>query len=239
MEETPEAKETQENTSSREKTPEVDEQVGTEVSAGDSTSEWHNLFQDDFKKEDDGESASETETETDDSTGLEGTGVYKLEEFEDLEEAVSGAESDQEQFDESGDSQDEDEEESHSESYSGDEDDEFRGDYDYHSEDEQQMLEDLLEEMRGNCDEYEPPTRPATRPAILPASHFKCSICGTQAVRRVAGENAMPHNQGRAFYKCPNPLHGSYFKWEDGSLPFSEQSQARFNDFMDAGFGYY
>jgi hypothetical protein len=77
------------------------------------------------------------------------------------------------------------------------------------------------------------PTPRRTQPTILPASHFKCTICGTQAVRRVAGENAMPHNRGRAFYKCPNSAHGRYFKWEDGSAPFSEESQARFNAWME------
>jgi GRF zinc finger len=89
----------------------------------------------------------------------------------------------------------------------------------------------------GDYDYDEPVPSPSPpRTTILPASHFKCSICGTQAVRRVAGPNAMPHNVGRGFYKCPN--HGQYFKWEDGSLPFSETSQARFNDWMDAGFDY-
>jgi hypothetical protein len=131
----------------------------------------------------------------------EGVGEYKLEEFEDVEEADYGdGESDQEPFDEFDDSQDEDEEEGHSESYGDDEYDEFLYDY---SESEDQRIYDLLEEMMGNHDEYyEPPSRSsrrAARPAILPASHFKCSICGTQAVRRVAGPNAMPHNQGRAF----------------------------------------
>jgi hypothetical protein len=77
------------------------------------------------------------------------------------------------------------------------------------------------------------PTPRRTQPTVLPASHFKCTICGTQAVRRVAGENAMPHNRGRAFYKCPNSAHGQYFKWEDGSAPFSEESQARFNAWME------
>jgi hypothetical protein len=126
----------------------------------------------------------------------------------------------------------------HSESYG---DDEYDPLYDYYNEEEDQMIDDYLEKMLGNHDEYPSrSSRPATQPIILPArSHFNCSICGTQAVRRVAGPNAMPHNQGRAFYKCPNPLHNSYFKWEDGSLPFSEQSQARFNDYMDACFGYY
>jgi hypothetical protein len=248
-----ESKETQEDTSP-DKTSEVDEQVGTEAGPGEtgsSTSEWHNLFQNDFNQEEDEESTSETETEADDSSLLkEGVRVFQLEDLEDVEESLLD-ESDPEQFDESGDSGDsgeeeeedeeeeeEEEEEGHSETDEEEYDFQLPG-YDY-SEDEEQMLEDLLEEMRGNGDEYVHPTlRPATRPTILPASHFRCSICGTQAVRRVAGAGAMPHNQGRAFYKCPNTAHGSYFKWEDGSLPFSEESQARFNDYMDSSYDPY
>jgi hypothetical protein len=62
-----------------------------------------------------------------------------------------------------------------------------------------------------------PPRTP--RSTIRPASHFKCTICARQAVRRVAGPNAMPHNVGRAFYKCRNAAHGSYFCCEDSRRP--------------------
>jgi hypothetical protein len=109
-EETPEGQETRPKTTLNEKTPEVDEQVGTEVGAGDSTFEWHNLSQNDFKKEEDGESASETETQTDDSTGSdESLGENELEVIEDLIDSYG--ESGQEPYDEFGDSQDEDKEE--------------------------------------------------------------------------------------------------------------------------------
>jgi hypothetical protein len=55
--------------------------------------------------------------------------------------------------------------------------------------------------------------------------------------------NGMPHNIGRKFYKCknkgkPGQRGCEFWMWEDGSLPFSEQSQRRFNDWMDSsGFG--
>ena len=227
---TPESTETQENTSPKD-TSEPDEPVGIEVCAVGSPLEWHHSSQNDFNQEEDAESTSETETEADEPLGLKkGAGVYELENREDVEEAESDLE--QPEFDESGDSRDEDEEEGQSETDEEDYDGQLPG-YDY-SDNEQQMLEGLLEEMNGMYDEYEPP-RPSPPPSDqpLPASRFRCSICGTQAVRRVAGVNAMPHNQGRGFYKCPNPAHGSYFKWEDGSLPFSNQSQRRFNAYMD------
>lgn len=114
-----------------------------------------------------------------------------------------------------------------------------------------QYLQEYLAELEAENGGYLPPARggidyetpslapsKTIRPTILPASHFKCSICGTQAVRRVAGENAMPHNRGRGFYKCSNIAHGRYFEWEDGAGSFSEESQARFNDWMDSSIDY-
>jgi hypothetical protein len=101
----------------------------------------------------------------------------------------------------------------------------------------------MIAENGGNIpwSGFDAPTPSSSRTiqlTILPASHFKCNICGRQAVRRVAEPNAMPHNHGRAFYKCPNAAHGSYFMWEDGSEPFSDQSQARFNAWMDSDYDY-
>ena len=55
--------------------------------------------------------------------------------------------------------------------------------------------------------------------------------CGNPAIRLVSTKG-MPHNDGRAFYKCASKKC-SYWIWEDGSLPFSEESQALFNDYMD------
>lgn len=108
---------------------------------------------------------------------------------------------------------------------------------------QQDIFNQMIAENGGNIpwngfDAPSPSPPRTTQPTIRPASHFKCTICGIQAVRRVAGQNAMPHNRGRAFYKCPNTAHGAYFKWEDGSGPFSDESQARFNDWMDSDFDY-
>jgi len=60
--------------------------------------------------------------------------------------------------------------------------------------------------------------------------------CGRLAVRLVS-KNGMPHNYGRVFYKC-HARRCDFFMWEDGSLPFSDESQALFNDYMDAYLGY-
>jgi GRF zinc finger len=58
-----------------------------------------------------------------------------------------------------------------------------------------------------------------------------CS-CGRPAIRLVS-KHGMSHNIGRPFYKCATSKC-EYWIWADGTLPFSDQAQARFNDWMDA-----
>jgi len=61
--------------------------------------------------------------------------------------------------------------------------------------------------------------------------------CGRPALRLVS-RNGMPHNDGRAFYKCAAGKCGLWM-WADGSLPYSNKSQARFNRWMDGYLGLY
>jgi len=60
--------------------------------------------------------------------------------------------------------------------------------------------------------------------------------CGRPALRLVS-KNGMPHNDGRAFYKCATGKCGLWI-WADGTLPFSNTSQARFNEYMDGYLGF-
>src|SRR5208282_6174919 len=62
---------------------------------------------------------------------------------------------------------------------------------------------------------------------------FICD-CG-QPAKRLSVKNGMEHNHGRAFYSCET-RRCRYWIWADGTLPFSDESQARFNDYMDSRF---
>jgi hypothetical protein len=55
--------------------------------------------------------------------------------------------------------------------------------------------------------------------------------CGRPAIRMVT-TNGMPHNIGRPFYKC-STKKCKFWIWADGTLPFSDEAQARFDDWMD------
>ena len=61
----------------------------------------------------------------------------------------------------------------------------------------------------------------------------RCELHGVPCVLRKAGAGAMPHNRGRRFWCCPRATAETegecLWQWEDGSKPFSEQSQARFD----------
>jgi hypothetical protein len=76
--------------------------------------------------------------------------------------------------------------------------------------------------------------KPYDRPK--PAAVTRKCDCGQPALRLVA-KNGMPHNIGRAFFKCRRSKC-EFWVWEDGSLPFSEASQRRFNEWMDDQNGY-
>jgi len=68
-----------------------------------------------------------------------------------------------------------------------------------------------------------------------PKKKFKCD-CGRPA-KRGWSEHGMEHNNEKAYYYCATRTCG-FWVWADGSLPFSDESQARFNDYMDALNGY-
>jgi hypothetical protein len=61
---------------------------------------------------------------------------------------------------------------------------------------------------------------------VCPVHHKPCRLL-------TAGPNAMPHNVGRRFWTCPlstpDTRDECTWVWEDGSAPYSEQSQARFD----------
>jgi hypothetical protein len=58
--------------------------------------------------------------------------------------------------------------------------------------------------------------------------HERCQL-------RTAGQHAMPHNRGRRFWRCPRwASQDCTWVWEDGSLPFSEASHARFDEWADS-----
>jgi hypothetical protein len=61
--------------------------------------------------------------------------------------------------------------------------------------------------------------------------------CNKPAMRLVS-RHGREHNHGRAFYKCATKKC-KFWIWADGTLPFSDESQARFNDYMDARLGYW
>ena len=63
---------------------------------------------------------------------------------------------------------------------------------------------------------------PYERPAPLCEQHQE------PYATRTAGANAMPHNVGREFHRCPRGVKGCTWQWTDGSLPGSEEAQARF-----------
>jgi hypothetical protein len=65
-----------------------------------------------------------------------------------------------------------------------------------------------------------------------------CRQHGRPCVLRTAGERAMPHNRGRRFWTCPQSWSSPdpsacTWVWEDGTLPFSKESQARYNAWAD------
>ena len=75
-----------------------------------------------------------------------------------------------------------------------------------------------------------------------PRSAPKKCHCGSPALLLTA-KHGMEHNVGRKFYQCRNrgkkgKVSCDFWIWEDGSLPFSETSQERFNDYMDGLLGY-
>jgi hypothetical protein len=79
------------------------------------------------------------------------------------------------------------------------------------------------------------PSRPASKPASRTVP-IKCH-CGEVALL-LTSRHGMEHNIGRQFYKCRNQgkkgkIGCDFWIWADGSLPFSETSQRRFNDWMD------
>jgi hypothetical protein len=61
-----------------------------------------------------------------------------------------------------------------------------------------------------------------------PKKKFTCH-CG-QPAKRWWSTKGMDHNHGKAFYQCATKSC-SFWVWEDGSLPFSDEAQARFNDY--------
>ena len=63
-----------------------------------------------------------------------------------------------------------------------------------------------------------------------PKKKFICN-CG-QPAKRGWSTKGMEHNYGKAFYYCATKSC-TFWVWEDGSLPFSDEAQARFNDYWD------
>ena len=48
----------------------------------------------------------------------------------------------------------------------------------------------------------------------------------------------MPHNRGRRFWCCPHTTRETrekcFWEWEDGTKPYSAESEARFDAWVDA-----
>jgi hypothetical protein len=74
--------------------------------------------------------------------------------------------------------------------------------------------------------------RIATRKRKAPndTAEMKC-YCGIPTIR-LTSKNGMPHNYGREFLMCRR-RKCEFWIWADGSLPFSEESQARFDEWAD------
>ena len=60
---------------------------------------------------------------------------------------------------------------------------------------------------------------------------FKCR-CGLPP-RQLVSRNGMPHNYGRPFLVCASRKCG-FWIWADGTLPFSDDAQARFDEWADS-----
>ena len=96
----------------------------------------------------------------------------------------------------------------------------------------------LVERLRNACAKAQLPLR-VVRGAMetLPPAPV-CSVHHVPCRVWTAGPNAMPHNVGRRFWKCPqfddeDEEEQCTWIWEDGSLPFSAESQARFDEWAD------
>ena len=64
-----------------------------------------------------------------------------------------------------------------------------------------------------------------------------CDVHGVPCVLRKCGPNAKPHNRGRRFWCCPRAApetEDCFWEWEDGTKPFGEESQARFDKWLDS-----
>lgn len=64
-----------------------------------------------------------------------------------------------------------------------------------------------------------------------------CDVHGVPCVLRKCGPNAKPHNRGRRFWCCPRATpetEDCFWEWEDGTKPFGEESQARFDKWLDS-----
>jgi hypothetical protein len=59
----------------------------------------------------------------------------------------------------------------------------------------------------------------------------KNCYCGVPAIR-LTSRNGMPHNHGKEFLRCAR-RKCKFWIWADGSLPFSDESQARFDEWAD------
>jgi len=96
-----------------------------------------------------------------------------------------------------------------------------------------------LSKARGDAEAPEPTSPPKRKrgTAELLSRAPKCKAHGLVCKLHTAGPNAMPHNVGRRFWRCPrqsSQVGGcDTWMWEDGSLPFSDESQERFDEWAD------